>query len=41
VLYASIGLYALVCAATVLLVGLLYDHLKFKILTLKRKLKNP
>lgn len=39
-LYTNVGLHALVFAAAVLLAGLLYDHAKFRLLTLKRRLKN-
>lgn len=39
-LYTNAGLPALIFAAAVLLAGLLYDHAKFKLLTLKRKLQS-
>lgn len=39
-LYAKIGLITLVFAATLLVLGLIYDNIKFKLILLKRKLKS-
>lgn len=37
VLYSKIGIYALTIAATTLLLGLIYDYTKFKLILLKRR----
>ncbi len=40
VLYSKLGLYSLVFAAITLVVGLIYDNIKFKLILLRRKLKS-
>jgi uncharacterized membrane protein YoaK (UPF0700 family) len=40
VLYSNIALYTLICAAGVLVIGLVYDNIKFKLILLRRKLRN-
>lgn len=39
ILFSRFGILALTVAATILLLGLIYDYLKFKIIVLKRKFK--
>ncbi len=41
ILYTSIQLYSLVVGAAVLLAGLIYDSLRFRIIRLRRKLHTP
>ena len=40
ILYSKIGLNALIFAATTLVLGLIYDNIKFKLILLKRKFKS-
>ena len=40
VLYSKLGLYSLVFAAMTLVLGLIYDNIKFKLILLRRKLKS-
>jgi uncharacterized membrane protein YoaK (UPF0700 family) len=40
VLYARVGLYALVFSATTLALGLIYDNMKFRLILLRRKFKS-
>jgi len=40
VLYAQMALHVLLITAAVLVLGLIYDSIKFKVIVLKRKLKN-
>jgi uncharacterized membrane protein YoaK (UPF0700 family) len=40
VFYSSIGLYVLLLAGTALLIGIIYDSLKLKLLLLRRRYKN-
>lgn len=40
ILYAEFKLHSLFFAASVLVLGLIYDNIKFKFILLKRKLKN-
>lgn len=39
-LYAGLGLHALIFAAAALVLGLIYDSIKFRLILLRRKLKN-
>jgi len=39
ILYSTFSLHALVFAAAVLVLGLIYDYIKFRVILLKRKLK--
>jgi len=39
-LYAKVGLHTLIFAAATLVAGLIYDNIKFKLIQLRRKLKN-
>jgi len=40
ILYSKIGLQSLIFAATTLVLGLIYDNIKFKLILLRRKLKS-
>lgn len=40
VLYSKTGLHSLIFASVVLVAGLIYDNIKFKLIRLRRKLKN-
>lgn len=40
ILYTNFALHSLIFAATVLALGLIYDNIKFKFISLRRKLKN-
>ena len=40
ILYSKVGLNALIFAATTLVLGLIYDNIKFKLILLKRKFKS-
>ena len=40
ILYSKVGLHSLIFAATTLVLGLIYDNIKFKLILLRRKLKN-
>lgn len=40
VLYSKVGIHTLIFAATTLVVGLIYDNIKFRLILLRRKLKN-
>ena len=40
VLYSKVGIHTLIFAATTLVVGLIYDNIKFRLILLRRKLKS-
>ena len=40
ILYSEVKLYSLVFAASMLVLGLIYDNIKFKLILVRRKLKN-